>query len=355
MFNRFKRPGGRKLALITSVGAAMMLVASLSANAATTSQSLAGGDNVTVNCLGSNLTVEPVDALTVLLTCAPNATTTTTAPPPTTTTTVPPPPPTTTTTIPTPPPVTGWPGASNTGVPAGVVLHTCTSPITVAGTYDSCRWTGGLSIRTSGVTITRSEINGQTTGVNQSLFGTTFTDVTIKCNCGSTNTTTPPAIAFSDFTLTRVNISGSGHGVQIVTNVLVQDSFIHDLCCSNGGHKDGIISNGGGNTTIRHNNVECVPTGCSAAFGLFGDFAPIANWTIDNNLFNTDQGGYCAYGGNGPTSKAYPNATNVKFTNNHFGRKYNPKCGYYGPIAYNGGAGSVWSGNVWDDTGLPVS
>ena len=141
----------------------------------------------------------------------------------------------------------------------------------------------------------------------------------------------------------------------IVTNVVVQDSWVHDLCCNNAGHKDAVISNGGGNSTVRHNTLECVPTNCSAALGLFGDFAPIANWTIDRNLFNTGQGGYCVYGGHGPTSKPYPNASNVRFTDNHFGRKYNPKCGYYGPIAYGGGSGHVWTGNVWDDTGLPVT
>src|SRR5207247_2588576 len=83
---------------------------------------------------------------------------------------------------PTPPPVpstspaAAWPDATNTGVPAGTVLHPCPSTITAAGTYDACQFAGDLDIRVPGVTITRSEIDGQ---VASNSTGLVISDSTI--------------------------------------------------------------------------------------------------------------------------------------------------------------------------------
>lgn len=246
-----------------------------------------------------------------------------------------------------------WPDATNTGVPVGVTLHACASTITASGTYDSCNFIGGVDVRANNVTISRSFVNGQVTAGDNRQTGLVLSDITINCGCGSTTSATPPAIAFSNFTLIRANIYNAGHGVQISNNVTVRDSFIHDLCCDNVAHKDGIISNGGGNATITHNNIDCAVNYCSAAMGLFGDFSAISHWTIDNNLFNT-VGSYCLYGGDS-ASKPFPTATYMTVTNNHFGRKNGTKCGFYGPVAYfNYNTGNNWSGNVWDDTGATV-
>lgn len=260
------------------------------------------------------------------------------------------------TAAPTSTPTAGFPNASNTGYEhTGVTLHSCSGTISAAGTYDSCTFSGGVTINANNVTITRSLINGQVKAGDGTQTGLVINDTTINCNCGSTASTTPPAIAFSNFHLARDNIYNAGHGVQINDNAVVEDSYIHDLCCDNAAHKDGVISNGGGNATINHNTVECMVNYCSAAIGLFGDFGPISHWNITNNLLNT-AGGYCLYGGDSTSAKPYPTATYMVITGNHFGKKGYAKCGQYGPVAYfDNNTGNSWSGNVWDDTGAVIN
>ena len=249
-----------------------------------------------------------------------------------------------------------WPGPSNTGVTPGTVLRPCKSTITETGTYDSCRFTGEVRVLANNVVISRSLVVGRIlAGSGSQQSGLVVRDTTVDARAyASTNTTTPPAVSFANFTLLRVNIFGSGHGVQTNGNAVIRDSWIHDLCCDNPAHKDGIISNGGSNVTVLHNNVECAAGKyCSAALGLFGDFQPISNWTVVGNLFNTT-GGYCVYGGDTP-GKKYPTSTNMVFRDNHFGDRYNPRCGRLGPQAgWTFHQGDVWSGNVSDATGQAV-
>ena len=46
---------------------------------------------------------------------------------------------------------------------------------------------------------------------------------------------------------------------------------------------------------------------------------------------------------------------NVRVEDNHFGRKYYPNCGLFGPVAQvQSGNGNTFTGNVWDDTGRPI-
>jgi len=279
---------------------------------------------------------------------------TTTVPGPTTTVTVtatPTPTPTTT------PPAANFPDATDTGTPAGVTLHTCPTTITVAGTYDSCEFSGGVTIKHTGVTITRSKIDGAVGPNDASMDGVVIQDTTIDCHCPSTsNNSTPIAIYGYDFTLTRVNLFDAGHGIGPEGNNVIQDSYVHDLGGNTSAHKDGIYVGNGTNVTIKHNNIECndgSAGGCTSAIGLLSDFGTITNFTIDNNLLNTN-GSYCFYGGGGPSKPYQPN--HIAFTNNHFGRKDHPQCGAYGPVTYfdSSASGNVWSGNVWDDTGATV-
>ena len=281
--------------------------------------------------------------------------TTATSPTPTTTTSS-----ATSATSTTPQP-TGWPGPDNTGVPAGTVLHACPDTITTTGTYDACFITGGLTVKASNVTITRSLITGGVatgSGDPGEQTGLVISDSTLDCGCLSQGSNdTPSGIMESNYTLLRVNLMHSGHGAAVKSNVVIQDSWIHDLGGNTEAHKDGIYVGDGTNVVIRHNNIECNDgplAGCTSAIGLLTDFGNISYYTIDNNLLNTI-GSYCLYAAGGP-SKAYT-TDHLTVTNNHFGRKDNPNCGYYGPVAYfdAGQPGMVWSGNVWDDTGALVA
>ena len=256
-----------------------------------------------------------------------------------------------------PPPPGGFPDATNTGTPAGTTLHTCATSITTAGTYDACQFTGDVVIRTAGVTITNSRIDGSVSGLNESLAGAVIRDTTIDCHCQSNGQNgTPSAVQYNNFTLTRVDLSDSGHGVAMGSNVTVEDSYIHGLGGDNDAHKDGVYVGDGTNSVIRHNNIECNDgplAGCTAAVGLLTDFGDITYFTITDNLLN-DIGSYCFYGSGGP-QKPY-SSNHITFTGNHFGRKDNAQCGFYGPVTYfdSSAPGNVWSGNVWDDTGAVV-
>lgn len=254
-----------------------------------------------------------------------------------------------------------FPDATNTGYqPTGVTLHACTSPITVSGTYDSCQFNSGVDVRANNVHITRSLINGQIeaySGSSGQQSGLVISDTTINCGCQSNGSNgTPAAIEEANYTLLRVNLSNSGHGAAVKTNVTIQDSYIHGLGGNTQDHKDGIYAGDGTNVTIRHNNIECndgSSAGCTSAIGLLTDFSDITFYVIDNNLLNTI-GSYCFYGSGGPQKQFSSN--NITFTNNHFGRKNYPNCGFYGPVTYFDVTkpGMVWSGNVWDDTGASV-
>jgi hypothetical protein len=259
-----------------------------------------------------------------------------------------------------------FPGPGNTGVPSGTVLHSCGLNITAAGTYDACQFNGTLNIYAKSVVITRSLIKGQVYLPNEGAgtAGLVISDTTIVCGCPATSSFTYSAIMGSNFTLRRVDLSGSGHGVASSSNNVIQDSWIHGLGANNDAHKDGIYVGDGSNTVIRHNSIECndgSAGGCTAAIGLLSDFSVISGYVIDRNLLNTN-GSYCLYGGanrepGGPIVKPY-SANHITVTQNVFGRAIYPKCGYYGPVDYfdapTAANGNVFSGNVWV-TGEPVT
>ncbi len=269
-----------------------------------------------------------------------------------------------------------WPDDTNTGTPANVTLHSCPLNISSAGNYDSCNFAGDLTITNvckNTVIITRSKINGQVqvkgpggydyTPGNLSpnaacdATGATISDTTIDCGCMSQGANdTPEAVSGVNFTLLRVNLFNAGHGVTPDEFVTIQDSYIHGLGGNTDAHKDGIFISEGDHYLIKHNVVECndgPSMGCTSAIGILSDFSDVTYATFDGNLLNTI-GAYCFYGSGGP-QKPY-RTYHTSFINNHFGRKFNPNCAFYGPVTYFdvNATGNVWSGNVWDDTGAPV-
>lgn len=235
----------------------------------------------------------------------------------------------------------------------GVSLHTSACPTTITtdnATYDSCRFTGALLIDASNVTITRSKIEGRVVPINSpddSLRGLTLTDVEIDGQ-GEWDFN-QSAIGNSDYTCTRCHIHSTGRGANIIENVLIQDSYLHGWVTQEGDHETAIGSNGGSGNQVVHNNVACDSSGCSSALSLYGDFEQINDWLIEKNLFTTSSGGYCTHAGS-DADKPFPNATNVRYIDNHFSKQYNAQCGVFGPVtswAFN--TGNVWSGNVWAD------
>ncbi|MEH1125121.1 hypothetical protein [Micromonospora sp. CPCC 206061] len=238
----------------------------------------------------------------------------------------------------------------------GVTLRNCSNTVTKNNAkLDSCRFVNGLTIEGKNVTITRSLVQGKVTATYKtdwSLVGLKLIDVEIDGG-GKVDPNGEAAIGNDDYTCIRCHIHGTGRGANMRNNVHIEDSYLHGWVYVDGAHQTAIGSNGGSNYKVIHNNLICDSDGCSAALSLYGDFEPINNALIERNLLNTD-GGYCTYGGS-TSAKPYPIGTNIRYINNLFGKKYGPKCGYYGPVAtFEFHDGNVWSGNAWQDGSGPV-
>lgn len=247
----------------------------------------------------------------------------------------------------TPPPTTGaWPGADNTGIPAGVSL-TASGGITVtqAGTViDGKDITGSVVVRAANVVIKNSRIKGSSTYCVQTQNGgsVTIEDTEIIGGCEN-------AIGFDGWTARRVEIRGTyGDGVKLGSNVLLVDSWIHDLAPASGAHSDGgQVQSGVTNTTVRHNVIDLGSTPqANAALFLAPDLGPSTNGplTIDGNKLN---GGnyilFCVDGNNGQY-----HIKNIGITNNRFGNTFQ-----YGRARVNEPV--TQAGNVVDSTGAALT
>ena len=273
--------------------------------------------------------------------------------------TSPPPPPATTTTTTTtspPPPLPSYPGPSNTGVPAGTALRPSGGfTVTQQGAViEGLDVQGCIQVRASNVTIRKTRVRGSCfngaidTGYGE-VSGVLIEDVELD---GGNQNEDAALLGNSGFTCRRCNVHHGGSGIRMTSNVVIEDSWVHDLYGSGDSHNSGVGSNGGSNFTLRRNNIDCgrLPN-CSGAFVLYGDFNQITNVLAEGNLFNG--GGFCVYGGS-VVGKNYPVASNVRFHNNAFGRSVFSGCGYYGPVNSWAGGPHEWTGNFWADTKEPV-
>lgn len=299
-----------------------------------------------------NIGPMPVETTTETVT-APGTTFTTTVTETKTVTVTPPP----TTPPPTTPPATGWPNASNTGVPAGVTLTAYTGPctITVANTViDSKTVNCTLSIRANNVTIRNSRINGSIENGTGAQPSRSFT-VTDSDIINAVNTT---GIGESYFTATRVDISGGNRGANCFTDCTVRDSYIHGNRITGTTHASGLRA--GMNTTYIHNYLICTVGGnCSADLTGYADFSPTHHWTITNNFFGgVTDAQWCAYDGavgGKPYSGDPTNATYIQFRDNVFARGPSGKCGQAAPVAFDGASakvGWVFTNNRFEDGAL---
>jgi len=306
------------------------------------------------------------DGVTFSITCTvPQATTTVTQAGPTVTAT-----PTATTTstaptssassTPTPTPTVvpaGYPNASTTGVPAGTVLTK----------------RGGFKVTASNSTYQNLEIDGCVT-FGSGVSNVVFRNVLFKSDgcywlllndVGATgiqvfdsefdslnNPNADAAVNGSNITLTRVNIHGSVDGIKAGSNMVVQDSYIHDLVVTSSSHNDGIQSLGTTKLTITHNSI-LLGDGVNAAIILStGSADAMKNVLADNNLLSG--GGYTVFGGYEAGVDVRSRVSNIVFSNNKFKIAYqvdshgNPDSGFYGPFT-SVDSPVVLTNNTWFD------
>ena len=164
--------------------------------------------------------------------------------------------------------MTSSPDATNTGVPAGTTLKSSggLTLLTPGQVVSGLNINGNVDIRASNVTLENCIINmtDPTLFWGVSVLGG-LTGVTIK-NCtiigsGPPATTQQSGIKTdSQVTIDSCNIQNVGHGVDVYAGqVVVENSYIHDLVSNPGSHYDGIFYGGSGDPNfsllIQHNSI----------------------------------------------------------------------------------------------------
>ena len=156
---------------------------------------------------------------------------------------------------PTPPPTTtGFPGPGDTGDPT-LGNNTAGPGITVktAGRVIENVAVPWIDVQAPNVTIRNSVVGPSGLPIVSRSTGLTVEDTTVF---GSNGT----GIGWSNYTARRIEVYGNENGFNAGNNVVIEDSWIHDLNTSGGAHTDGIqFTAGSGNVVIRHNNIDPVP------------------------------------------------------------------------------------------------
>lgn len=262
--------------------------------------------------------------------------------------TVPPEPPTATPTVP--------PDIPGAGVPDGVTLieHRGDIVVTQPGTVlENLDIHGFVSVRAPDVVIRSSVVRGGDTAVSRALVAVSGSGaLTIEDSELVAEFPSPyiDGLRGQNFTARRVDIHGVIDAVRVtgVGNVLVEDSWLHDLLHYDedpnwsGGpsHDDNIQVQGGSNITIRNNVI----TGShNAALMVTHDISAVSGLTFTGNIVDD---GACTVN----IGASARSATGVSITANVFGLNMTaPGCA----IAVPAGMTVDTTGNTYAD-GTPV-
>ncbi len=238
------------------------------------------------------------------------------------------------------PHVCGYPDATNTGWQhTGVVLKSSGS-ITVTqngAVIDGLDVNGSITVKANNVTIKRTRITSSDYyPINYDGYsGLVVEDTEIR----GLSALVTAGMSFNNYTARRVHVWGTVDGFKADSNVLIEDSYIHDLSRNATTHNDGMQCGCGGNVTIRHNSFM-LTTADGGLFFKSEDGSASSNILVENNLLS----------GAGWTVdiQAIPLGTNRTFKNNRFVRNSG-----YGPAAL--GNQYTWTGNYFDDNLAPVN
>ncbi len=248
----------------------------------------------------------------------------------------------------------GYPSPDTTGVPAGTQL-TALGPVTMSSDgaiLRAFRVVGTITVAANDVTIENTEVS--TSGqfgivIEPGYTGTVIRNVTIH----GANTTPAGEMQMGidnegDMAAVSADRVRFYNGERILSGPgTLTNSFCLNAVDNPKAHHE-CIYEGGDSVTLTHNTLLTAQAQTAAIF-LSTDVGPLGTVKIVHNLLAG--GGYALYGG------ARPDGTGVSseaVTGNRFSRLYFARGGKWGPAAYMPRS-YTWSGNVWDDTGLPVS
>lgn len=212
---------------------------------------------------------------------------------------------------------------------------------------DGLHVSGRITIEADNVTIRNTLVQTDTTlypiRVEDDTTGTLIEDVEVD-NLGGAGI---GIFLSGSGTIRRVNIHSAGDGIRIQSDdVIIEDSYIHDLRRHPGGHHDTIQIRNGDNVTIRGNTLlaykESTDDPMNAAIqlgSLLGD-----DWVTDLVVVGNymDGGSYTINGGLDIAESEF-------YGDNRFGRNF--RFGAVGNLSPD----AVWEEtNVYHDTGEPV-
>jgi hypothetical protein len=241
----------------------------------------------------------------------------------------------------------GFPDETNTGVPAGTRLTTVSGDqhLNQAGrVYSGLNINGCVLVEADNVTLQNSRINAADcphyvirTFTPRQVTGFVLKNSEIDFG-GQWDT---KGIAFENFTVDGVYFHDGADCVHFSDGVVMRNSYCVIPAHNGPEHLDGVQTDGGNNALIEHNTIVN-RNGQTAAILIDSDLGSSSGNRIVNNLL--DGGGWTVYCDARSTGKA----TSV-LKDNRIGRS-----GRYGPLAYCESVPTN-TGNVWDDTGAPLS
>jgi Right handed beta helix region len=211
--------------------------------------------------------------------------------------------------------------------------------LTQAGqVIDAIDLEGCVSVQATGVVIRRSRIRCNSYYPVRVFDGANLLIEDTEIDGSPSGGIATSGIASSNYIARRLNVHGAADGLKADSNVVVEDSWIHDLWLGPGDHADGVQGTGGGNVTIRNNLIDIRDKGLghggapNSCMQVGTEWDSNSNWKIEGNWF---------YGGGWVVHVDAGTGTGNTITGNRFG----DDTAGYGPFATKGS----WqvSGNVW--------
>ncbi len=262
----------------------------------------------------------------------------------------------------------GFPNAATTGVPAGTTLKSVPGQVSsgpgwawnTAGGYlevsgngadlTGLRVNGNIDISADNVTLNHIRLYAGGDGsMGVSLRHTSNVTIENSAIAGLNTTSNRLMVGIKDIygdatgtVITGDNIAKTSTAIQVYAGT-IENNYIHNPGMTTGDHINGVTTNGDDQPLLIQHNTILNNYAQTDAIGLFQDFSPVSNVTINNNFLAG--GGYTIYGGTG----TYGPTSNIVITGNTISTMYHPTGGYYGPAtAYNpADPGNTWSGNTY--------